>query len=232
VRLVAIPIRARGGWRPPDSTSSESERTLYRDMSQRADANEFPAVDEPLHRLSVTQYRRMAETGVLTPDDRVELLEGLLVEKMTKNPPHRIANRRARVSLEAVVPPRWYVDAQEPIVTTDSEPEPDVVVVRGRTEDYRDSNPRSENVGLVVEIADVSLLRDRRLKGRIYARAGIPVYWIVNLVDRSVEVYTAPDATASPPSYSLRADHGADATLPLILDGVEVARVCVADLLP
>lgn len=83
---------------------------------------------EPIHRLSVAQYRGMLEAGILKSGDPVELLEGWLVQKMTKNPPHRIATRRVRVALEALAPHGWYVDAQEPIVTADSEPEPDVAI--------------------------------------------------------------------------------------------------------
>ncbi|MEO1230778.1 MAG: Uma2 family endonuclease [Myxococcota bacterium] len=103
------------------------------------------------------------------PDDRVELLEGLLVRKTTKNPPHRIANRRTRIALEEVLPAGWYAEAQEPIVTSDSEPEPDVAVIRGRTEDDHTSNPPASAAALVVEIAEATLLRDRRTKARLYA---------------------------------------------------------------
>jgi Uma2 family endonuclease len=117
---------------------------------------------EPIARLSVEQYQRMGQAGILTPDDDVELLEGWLVLKMTKNPPHRIATRKVRVALEALVTEGWYVDTQEPIVTSDSEPEPDVAIIRGRTEDYPDRNPSADCVGLVVEVADRTLLRDRR----------------------------------------------------------------------
>lgn len=96
---------------------------------------------ERIHRLNVAQYRSMLDAGILKSGDPVELLEGWLAQKKTKSPPHRIATRRVRVALEALVPNDWYVDAQEPIVTTDSEPEPDVAVIRGRTEDYATTNP-------------------------------------------------------------------------------------------
>lgn len=168
---------------------------------------------DALRRLTVAQYDAMGRAGILTPDDRVELLEGLLVEKMTKNPPHRIATRRAREALEAALAAGWYVDTQEPIVTGDSEPEPDVAVIRGRTEDYRGENPPASAVGLVVEVADTTLTRDRDTKGRIYARAGIATYWIVNLVDGVVEVYTQPIGTDATARYARRVDHARGATL-------------------
>lgn len=187
---------------------------------------------EPVYRLTPDQFRRMGEAGILTPDDRVELLEGRVVEKMTKNPPHRIATRKARVCLEGLVPNGWYVDSQEPIVTVDSEPEPDVAIIRGRSEDYVDANPGCEHVGLVVEIADVTLLRDRQLKGRLYARAAIPVYWIVNLVDRQVEVFEEPASSESPPRYLRHTVCTPGQLLVVTLDGVRIGQVPVGDLLP
>jgi Uma2 family endonuclease len=174
----------------------------------------------------------MVQAGILTADDRVELLEGWLVAKMTKNPPHRIATRRTRVSLESLVGAGWYVDTQEPVVTADSEPEPDVAVIRGKTEDYADHNPGADRVGLVVEIADVTLLRDRRLKTRIYGHAGIPVYWILNLIDRRLEVFTNPTGASDAPGYGSETIYGADQQVPLALDGVELGRLLVHDLLP
>lgn len=182
-----------------------------------------------VRRLTVAQYDAMGRAGILTPDDRVELLEGLLVEKMTKNPPHRIATKRTRTALEAVLAVGWYVDSQEPIVTPDSEPEPDVVIVRGRTEDYRGGNPPASAVGLVVEVADTTLPRDREDKGRVYARAGIATYWIVNLVDGCVEVYTRPMGTDAAARYARRVDHSRGAKLAHELLGAEVS---VDDLLP
>jgi len=187
---------------------------------------------EPIHRLSVAQYRGMLEAGILKSGDPVELLEGWLVQKMTKNPPHRIATRRVRVALEALVPSDWYVDAQEPIVTGDSEPEPDVTVIRGRTEDYTAENPPASAVGLVVEVADISLPRDRDVKARVYARSGIAVYWLVNLVERKLEVFQAPDANIEPARYAAHSEYGSRESVPLVLDGVVVGEVAVADLLP
>jgi Uma2 family endonuclease len=133
-------------------------------MAGPAYRRETEVPSEPIHRLTVQQYRAMGRTGILTSEDRVELLEGWLVEKMTKNPPHRIATRRARVALERVVPAGWYVDTHEPITTADSEPEPDVAVIRGRTEDYPDRNPGADHVALIVEVADATLVRDRHVK--------------------------------------------------------------------
>jgi Uma2 family endonuclease len=158
-----------------------------------ASLNVLPAVPrDPILRLSVQQYHEMIRTGILTADDQVELLEGWLVSKMPKKPQHRIATRLTQKALEAIVPDGWYVDAQEPITLADSEPEPDVMIVKGETQDYFDRHPRAEEIALVVEVSDSTLERDRGTKKRMYARAGIPVYWIVNLVDSTCEVYSEP----------------------------------------
>lgn len=154
-------------------------------------------------RMTVAQYHRMEQAGILDEDDQLELLEGLLIAKMTKNPPHRISTKLIRQALEQIIPEGWYVDSQEPISLSDSEPEPDVVVIRGKTTDYRDRHPDAKAVALVIEISDATLERDRTFKQRIYARSGIPIYWILNLRDRQLEVYTEPisDRENQEPKY-------------------------------
>jgi Uma2 family endonuclease len=187
---------------------------------------------EPVWRLTVSQYHDMIQHGILTEDDPVELLEGWLIQKMSKNPPHRVSTRRARERLSRALPAGWYVDAQEPITTLDSEPEPDVIVVRGDSDDYADRHPSPGDVALVVEVADASLHRDRTIKKRAYARAGIALYWIVNLIDRRVEVYSGPSGPSDQPDYRQRSEHGEGDTLVLLLDGRSASEVPVRDLLP
>lgn len=182
-------------------------------------------------RLSVAQYHQMIEAGILTPDDRVELLEGWLISKVPKKPPHSVATRRTRAALIALLPAGWYVDTQEPITLADSEPEPDVTIVRDDANDYLDRHPGAEDLPLVVEVADTTIARDRKLKQRIYARAGIPVYWIINLRTKRVEVYTAPLADEVSASYQNRQDYTAADELPVLIEGREVGRIKVADLL-
>jgi Uma2 family endonuclease len=159
-------------------------------LTQISETLQIPT--EPVWPLTVEQYHRMVAAGILTPDDPIELLAGWLVQKMTKNPPHRIADRLVRLALEALVPPGWYVEAQQPITLEGSEPEPDIALIRGETTDYGDRHPQASDIGLVIEIADATLERDRTLKQRIYAEAAIAQYWIVNLNERVVEVYTEP----------------------------------------
>lgn len=187
---------------------------------------------DPIWRLSIGQYHRMVQAGILTDDDPVELLEGWLVIKMPKNPPHRLTTQLTREALARLLPTGWYVDAQEPVTTQDSEPEPDVVVVRGARRDYADHHPGPRDVALVVEVADATLQRDRTLKKRLYARAGIPVYWIVNLLEKQVEVYTEPAGTADRFDYRHRQDYGPADKVPLILEGREIGCLAVQELLP
>jgi Uma2 family endonuclease len=174
----------------------------------------------------------MARHGILTAHDRVELLEGLLVQRMTIYPPHRRAVRKLSKALGAHAPAGWYEDVQAPITLDGSEPEPDGMVIRGDPDQYPDRHPGAQDVGLVAEVADSSLDEDRGRMKRIYAAAKIPIYWIINLVDRQVEVYADPTGPANQPDYGQRRDYGPTDMVPLVLDGQEVARIPVSDLLP
>ena len=186
----------------------------------------------PLLRLSVDQYHQMIQAGILAEDHPVELLEGLLVPKMNKSPRHRAVSRLTRLALERLVPDGWYVDAQEPISLQDSEPEPDISVTRADTGKLLDRHPGPVEVGLVVEVSDSTLATDRSTKRRVYARAGVPVYWIVNLVRDRIEVYSHPARPADAPEYHRRQDYAPGEELPLILDNREVGVIPVRELLP
>jgi Uma2 family endonuclease len=186
----------------------------------------------PVLRFSVQQYHEMGRAGILTPASRVELLEGWLVPKMMKKPGHRIATEAVRRSLEKSLPLGWHVNSQEPITLSASEPEPDVTVIRGELRDYRDRHPGPADVALVVEVADSSLEDDRTLKKQIYARDGIQVYWIVNLVNNCLERYGEPSGPMDEPNYRQRDAFALEDEVPVILEGREVGRLRVRDLLP
>jgi Uma2 family endonuclease len=187
---------------------------------------------EPIWQLSVGQYRQMVRNGILTDDDPVELLEGLLIPKMPKNPPHRLANELARDALARLVPAGWHINMQEPITTADSEPEPDLAIVRGERRQYGDRHPGAAEIAVVIEVADATLLRDRKLKKRLYARAGIPVYWIINLPENQIEIYTLPSSGAEEPDYQWRQDYSSIDEAPLVIDGQEVGRLAALEVLP
>ncbi|NOT58595.1 MAG: Uma2 family endonuclease [Acidobacteria bacterium] len=192
------------------------------------------AVPEDLvMRFSVKQYHQMIASGFLNSDTPVELLEGFLVYKMPKNPPHRVTTRLLRLLLDSLFAERQcYVETQEPITLADSEPEPDLAVVRGDTLQYLERHPEARDAVFVVEVADATLARDRKLKKRIYAQAGIASYWIVNLVAQQVEVYTLPGEVNGVITYQSQQNYRRDEFIPVFLDGVEIGQVAVSEVLP
>jgi Uma2 family endonuclease len=137
------------------------------------------------------RYDRLVDVGILGPDDRVELLDGLLIAREPQGRRHAAVVVLVRGALEKAFGAAYHVREEKPIALDEqSEPEPDIVVVPGGPRDYLDAHP-SRPV-LVVEVADTSLALDRLRKGRLYARAGIADYWIVNLTDEVLEVYREP----------------------------------------
>lgn len=185
----------------------------------------------PEYRFTVEQYHRMIDTGVFGPTERFELVEGRIFIKMTKNPPHEVAITLAQEELREVLPEKWMLRIQCAITTGDSEPEPDIAVVRKPGRRYITAHPGSGDIGMLVEVADATLNFDRTDKKRAYARARIPVYWIVNLVDRCVEVYTDPRGSRTP-TYRQTQVFRPGENVPLIIDGKQVGVIAVADLLP
>lgn len=142
------------------------------------------------------RYDRLIDAGIFGPEDRVELLDGLLVVREPQGGRHATAVALVRGALEKAFGRAYYVREEKPIALDEqSEPEPDVVVVPGRPRDYRDAHP-SQPV-LVVEVADTSLALDRLRKGGLYARAGVAEYWVLNLIDEVLEVYRERVRTAS-----------------------------------
>jgi Uma2 family endonuclease len=188
--------------------------------------------DAAIARFSVARYERMIEAGILTPEDRVELLENYVVLKMSHNPPHDGTIDLLKAALPTCLPTGWLLRVQQTVALADSQPEPDCAIVRGTPRSYLTRHPGPTDVGIVIEVAEASLLRDQRDKTRIYARAGIPCYWIINLVDRRVEVYSQPSGPAAVPAYGSFQTYQPGDAVPLMLDGVPVGTVPVDDLLP
>lgn len=190
-----------------------------------------------LYRLSFDQYMQMGQVGILTKEDRVVLLDGLLVNKMTKYPPHVLSKKLVDAALRDRLPEGWHVAQEDPLAlpggadAADSAPEPDISVLRGSIRDYKEKTPGPGDVALVVEVADSSVRKDRKGLAR-YAHAGIPVVWIVNLQSRCVEVYTRPTGPSDDPRYTESATFGEGDSVVVVIDGREVGRVAVADFLP
>jgi Uma2 family endonuclease len=185
-----------------------------------------------LRRWTRLEYGRLVEHGLLDEDDRVELLDGLLLVKEPQRSPHRTAVILVAKALERAFGDSWFVQTQSPIVLDDrSEPEPDVCVVRGSPRDYAAQHPTRP--ALVVEVADSGLRLARGRKAAAYARAGIADYWIVNLVDRVLEVHGDP-ASRGParrrPGYATIATLDDRATIAPL--AAPAASLPVGDLLP
>jgi Uma2 family endonuclease len=137
------------------------------------------------------EYQKLGELGILPEDEAVELIDGRLIVAEPKGAPHATIVARTASVLRRAFGDDWFVRQQDPIALDEaSEPEPDVVVVPGADLDYFEDHPARP--GLVVEVADTSLYYDRGHKGSAYARAGLPDYWVVNLVDWRIEVYRRP----------------------------------------
>ncbi len=185
-----------------------------------------------LKRLTVVQYEAMTRAGILAKDDAAELIEGDLVNKLPQNTPLCGSVFAAQDILSPLLPAGWICRVQLPIRLPDGMPEPDLAVVRGDRRAYFARQPEPGDFGIVIEVADTSPAVDRTDKQRSYARAGIPEFWIVNLTDRTVEVYTQPQPSAPTPGYATRTDHTDAMSLPVMLDGRQVAVISVADLLP
>ena len=183
-------------------------------------------------RLSVEQYHEMIRVGIIAEDDPLELLDGWLVPKMTKSPSHSTVTDLVRRALEKVLPAGWFARPQDVITLSTSEPEPDVAIIRGDARQYFDRHPGPADLALVVEISDSGLQRDQVFKKALYARDGIQIYWIVNLVERRVEVYTDPTGAVEHADYRKREDFGPADSVPLLMEQREVLRLWVAELLP
>jgi Uma2 family endonuclease len=152
----------------------------------------------PTKRWTRVEYDRLVEKGVFGPKDRIELLGGLLVVREPQGGPHAMGIRMVEEALRDVFAPGWDVRGQLPVaLDDDSEPEPDISVVPGSFRDYPRDHPA--RAVLIVEVAESSLRLDRGEKGSLYARAGVPDYWIVNLVDHVLEVYRDPAADVGSP---------------------------------
>ena len=183
-------------------------------------------------RFSRAEYERLVDLGVFQPGEAIELIGGDLIVAEPQSAAHYTAIQKTAKALEAAFGPGWAVRTQGPIgLDDDSEPEPDVAVVPGSPDDYGRAHP--SHPALTVEVAESSLAVDRQHKGSLYARAGLPDYWVLNLVDRVLEVYREPAPDAAAPfgwRYARREVFDASARVtPLAASG---SSIPVSQLLP
>jgi Uma2 family endonuclease len=142
---------------------------------------------------TVAEYQRMGQVGIFSEDDRVELINGEIVKISPIGEPHASCVGRLTQTLILLLRRRVIVWTQNPIVLDDySEPQPDLAILRPRADFYRQAHPRPEDVLVVIEVSDTTLEYDRKVKVPLYASAGIPEMWLVNIPEERVEVYSDP----------------------------------------
>jgi len=150
-----------------------------------------------IHRMTVDDYHRMGETGILGPELRTELIEGEVIEMPPIGPPHGGKVNLLNALFNKAVGSRGVVSVQNPVVLDEySEPQLDVIILRPRADYYSASHPRPQDVILMVEVADSSLRYDREVKMALYAKAGVPEFWLVDLQGRRLTRYRNPEAGA------------------------------------
>lgn len=190
-----------------------------------------PALEDQLYRLTVKQYHKMIDTGVIKEGDKVELLEGWVYQKMPHHPPAAGTISVMNGVLTRRLLPGWIIRIQLPITTTDSEPEPDLIVTSGVERDYLTRHPDRNDIAIVIEVADSTVPKDRTVKTRVYALAKLPIYWLVNIPEMQIEVYTNPRGGKNP-GYRERVDFKPDDVIPFVVGGEERGPIPVRDLLP
>lgn len=181
-------------------------------------------------RFSRQDYERLVADGFFHPEEQLELVDGELIIMTPQGSRHATAVSLAEGVLRSLFGAGFHVRVQMPIaLDPDSEPEPDLAVVVGPPRDYRDAHPQT--AVLIVEVTDTTLPYDRERKARLYAQAGIPEYWIVNLQDRCLEIHRDPEAVGSScATYQSRSvAHPSDTVTPL---KSPQGSLVIADLLP
>ncbi len=189
-----------------------------------------PTVSSPSpHRITVNEYERIIEAGALEDPSRVELIDGEMVDKMGKKAEHSYTAKEVLKALDGRLSAGWTSRKEEPVRIPDyDEPEPDVAIVRGSDADYEHRIPTAADVALLVEVSDSTLVQDRGKKLLVYAKGRIPVYWIVNLVDRQVEVYSRPGKNG----YRSHKIFASGEQVPVAIGGQKLPPIAVDSILP
>ena len=175
-----------------------------------------PKIEVNTRKFTVEEYYRMAEVGILHADERVELVCGEIVLMAPMGKPHAVGIRRVDRILQRTLDGSAIVSAQNPIhLGPNSEPEPDVAILRIKEDEYLKEHPEPEDILWVIEIADSTLAYDREVKVNLYAQANVPETWIMNLVDDCIEAFTGPgpDGYANHTTYR-RGERISPSTLP------------------
>ncbi len=179
--------------------------------------------------INVRQFKTMIDAGIFPDDARVELLGGVLAEKMTRNPPHDFTVGALGKALRRLLPSDWFVREEKTVVLGDYwRPEPDLAVVRAPEERYFENHPAAADQALVVEVAESSYVLDRLTKSAGYAAAKVPVYWVVNLGERVVEVYSDPTGRGKTARYRKVERLAKEDSVPVVLRESQAGTIAVS----
>ncbi len=182
-------------------------------------------------RVTLEEYRRRAALGQVGDSSGFELLEGVVVAKSPQSLRHESALEKLQDVLR-VVPEDWMIRVQQSLALGDSQPEPDIAVVKRVLDGYVSAPPLGRDVVLVVEAADATLLNDRRLKQRIYSRAGILNFWVLNLLDSQLEVFSNPSGPVPMPGYQEHRIYRIEDRISLLIGLDDLGVIRVGDLIP
>ena len=190
-----------------------------------------PWIPSSLYRMTLEQYESLIASGFFSKRDDVHLINGYVVTRMAESPAHGAVLEAVRIAIGAILlaVAGWHTRSQSGlrIPAQVSIPRPDLAVVRGVPQDYKARYPEPADTALVVEVSISSLDEDRALAD-IYGKAGIPVYWLVNVDDGQVEVYSNPGPSGYQSHEVLAPGH----VLSVVIDGVVIGAIAVADILP
>jgi len=197
--------------------------------TQRAVSSPVPLVSPPLHRITADEFERIIAAGALEDPGRVELIDGHMVDKVAKTAEHGYATKQVVKALASRLPSGWTWRQEQPVrIPAYDEPEPDVAIVQGSDVDYEHQIPTAAQAAPLVEVSGATLGQDRGQKRSAYARDGVPVHWIVNLVDRQIEVHSRPGKAG----YKSRKVYPAGQHVPVAIGGQSLPPIAVDDLLP
>lgn len=190
-----------------------------------------PTPEETLYRISTEEFYRMLEREVFPKDARVGLWNGWIYERMSKTQAHAVASINAITTLGRILPAGWCLSGENPFTLSENKaPLPDMVVLRGKGNDYFKRRPEAADVGLVIEFSHSSLRIDTGSKLEAYARAGVVAYWVFNLKDDVIQVYENPISEQG--RYASTAIYRREDAIPFSLNGTLISNIAAIDLLP
>ena len=194
------------------------------------DPEEEPLWPYPIRKFTVEEYESMIGAGFFDANPKFELLDGWITPKMAIDPSHSRTVRLLTACFNRRLADGWIVSVQQPVRTGRSEPEPDLAILPGTEDDYDGRHPNASEAAIVVEVGNSSLDRDRELKLPIYASARVVQYWIVNIIDHRVEVYTQPRG-GKKPGYKSCVHYAKGDEIPLVLAKKKVGSLPVSEFL-